>query len=85
MKLYSPKIKVLTWVKKNGLQKRQLQAEVAVGTINLTKMITIIIAKRITINITKRITNTFEFLVVQSIHIVGVTYNQVLTRNSWHP
>ena len=47
---YSPKIRVLIRVKKNGSQERQLKAEVVVGTINITK----------------RITNTLELMVVQS-------------------
>ena len=45
----SPKISVLTRVKKKGSQEKQLKAEVVVGTINITK----------------RITNTFEFMLVQ--------------------
>ena len=49
---YSPKIRVLIRVKKNGSQERQLKAEVVVGTIIITK----------------RITNTLEFMVVQSLH-----------------
>ena len=53
VKFFSPKMKVLTRVKKKGSQERQLKAEVVVGAI---------------IIINKRIKNTFDFMVVQSSH-----------------
>ena len=53
VKFFSPKMKVLTRVKKKGSQERQLKAEVVVSII---------------IVITKSIKNTFDFMVVESSH-----------------